>query len=147
MTIKTMIFTHRPRALLTWFTFCRWRHNRLLVTAQWPDNCDTVTWIVISNSLTRWLAGKIYLSLIPNLNLVITVFADGLAPTRHRTDNQDCFMCFFGYRCIWFFLPDTDIQHGRRDRAKSRSTIAPDLWQQLSPNMTHQSNVCKERYI
>ena len=31
--------------------FCWWRHNRLLMTSQWPGNCDAITWIVISNSL------------------------------------------------------------------------------------------------
>ena len=49
-TIKT-IFTHRPRVSLTRFSFCRWCHNRLLMTSQWPINCDAITWIVISNSL------------------------------------------------------------------------------------------------
>ena len=33
------------------FTFCWWRHNRLAMTSQWPDNCDANTWQVISNSL------------------------------------------------------------------------------------------------
>ena len=49
--MKTTIFTHRPRVSLYRFSFCRWRHNRLLITSQWPNNCDTLTWIVISNSL------------------------------------------------------------------------------------------------
>ena len=52
MTIKTTNFTHRPCALLARFSFCWWRHNRLLLTSQWPDNCDAITWIVISNSFT-----------------------------------------------------------------------------------------------
>ena len=51
MTIKTMVSTHRPRVSFARFTFCWWRHNRLLMTSQWPDNCVTITWIVISNSL------------------------------------------------------------------------------------------------
>ena len=51
MTIKTTIFPHRPHVSLTRFSFCLWRHNRLLITSQWPDNCDAITWIVISNSL------------------------------------------------------------------------------------------------
>ena len=50
MTMKTMIFTHRPRVLLARFTFCWWRQNRLLMTSQWQDNCDAITWTVISNS-------------------------------------------------------------------------------------------------
>ena len=51
MTIKTTIFTHRPRVSLTRFSFCRWRHNRFLMTSQWPNNCVAITWIMISNSL------------------------------------------------------------------------------------------------
>ena len=51
MTIKTTGFTHHPRVSLTRFSFCWCRHNRLLMTSQWPDNCDVITWMVISNSL------------------------------------------------------------------------------------------------
>ena len=51
MMIKTTIFTHRPHVTLTRFSFCWWRLNRLLMTSQWPDNCDVITWIMISNSL------------------------------------------------------------------------------------------------
>ena len=40
-----------PRASLARFTFYWWRRNRLLMTSQWPDNCDAIKWIVISNSL------------------------------------------------------------------------------------------------
>ena len=39
------------RVSLTQFSFCWWRHNRLLMTPQWPNNCGGITWIVISNSL------------------------------------------------------------------------------------------------
>ena len=51
MTIKTTTFTHRPRGSLAQFSFCWWHHNRLLMTSQWPDYCDAITWIMISNSL------------------------------------------------------------------------------------------------
>ena len=51
MMMKTTIFTHHPVVSLALLSFCWWRHNRLLMTSQWPDNCDTITWIVISNSL------------------------------------------------------------------------------------------------
>ena len=51
MAIKTMIFTHQPRVSLVRFTFCWWRHNRLLRTFQLPYNCDAITWIMISNSI------------------------------------------------------------------------------------------------
>ena len=35
----------------TRFTFCWWLHNRLLMTSQWPVNCDASMWQVISNLL------------------------------------------------------------------------------------------------
>ena len=48
---KTTIFTHRPRVSLAQFSFCWWRHKQLLITSRWPDHCDEITWIMISNSL------------------------------------------------------------------------------------------------
>ena len=39
------------RVSLARFMFCWWRHNRLAMTSQWPDNCDAITWMVISNEL------------------------------------------------------------------------------------------------
>ena len=48
---KTTIFWHRPRVSLARFSFCWWSHNRLLMTSQWPGNCDAITWIGISHSL------------------------------------------------------------------------------------------------
>ena len=39
------------RVSLARFSFCWWRHNRLLMTSQWPDNCDAITWIVTPYSL------------------------------------------------------------------------------------------------
>ena len=51
MTIKRAIFTHRSLVSLVRFTFCWWCHNQMPMTSQWPDNCDAITWIVISNSL------------------------------------------------------------------------------------------------
>ena len=39
------------RISLAQFSFWWWRHNRLLMTSQWPDKCDAITWIVISNSI------------------------------------------------------------------------------------------------
>ena len=44
-------FYTSSRVALARFSFCWWRHNRLLMTSQWPGNCDAITWIVISNSL------------------------------------------------------------------------------------------------
>ena len=43
MTIKTTIFTHRPRASLARLTFCWWRHNQNLMTSQWLDSWTIVT--------------------------------------------------------------------------------------------------------
>ena len=51
MMIKTTIFSHRPHVSLAQFSFCWWRQNQLLMTSQWPDNCDTIAWIMTSNSL------------------------------------------------------------------------------------------------
>ena len=48
---KNNIFTHRPCVSLAPFSFCWWHHNQLLMTSQWPNNCDEIKWIVISNSL------------------------------------------------------------------------------------------------
>ena len=42
MTIKTTIFTHRPFFSPTRFMFWWWRHSRLLMTSQWPDNCNAI---------------------------------------------------------------------------------------------------------
>ena len=51
MTIKTTSFTYRPHVSTIRFSFCWWLHSRLLMTSQWPDSCDAIMWIVISNSL------------------------------------------------------------------------------------------------
>ena len=51
ITTKATIFTYRSSVSLAWFTFRWWRHNWLLMTSHWPDNCDAITWIMISNSL------------------------------------------------------------------------------------------------
>ena len=57
---KTTIFSHRPRVLLPWFSFCWWCHNRLLMMSQWPDNCDVITWIMISILFTAiFTAGRL----------------------------------------------------------------------------------------
>ena len=48
---KMTIFTNRPCVSLAQFSICWWCHNRLLMTSQWLDNCDAITWIMISNSL------------------------------------------------------------------------------------------------
>ena len=48
MTTKTTIFTHRPRVSLARFPLCWWRHNRLLMTSRWLNNCDAIMWILVS---------------------------------------------------------------------------------------------------
>ena len=51
MTIKRRSLTHRPGVSTAPWSIWWWCHNRLLMTPQWPVNCDAITWIVISNSL------------------------------------------------------------------------------------------------
>ena len=45
------LYTSSPCLARPRFLFCWWRHNQLLMTSQWPDNCVAITWIVISDSL------------------------------------------------------------------------------------------------
>ena len=55
-----MIFTHWYHVAIARFTFCWGRHNRLLMMSQWPDNCDAITWIVVSHSLDiKFIPGDI----------------------------------------------------------------------------------------
>ena len=48
---KMTIFTYCLRVSVTQLSLCWWRHNWLLMTSQWHDNCDVITWIMISNLL------------------------------------------------------------------------------------------------
>ena len=48
---KTTSFTHRPRVSTLGFRSVDDVTIDLLMTLQWPDNCDAITWIMISNSL------------------------------------------------------------------------------------------------
>ena len=58
---NTTIFTHRPCVSLARHLLLWWRHNRLLMTSQWPGNCDTITWIVIFNfSDINFIYGNIH---------------------------------------------------------------------------------------
>ena len=50
MILRSNIFKANE-IFFTGFMFCWWRHNRLAMMSQWPDNCDANTWQVISNSL------------------------------------------------------------------------------------------------
>ena len=67
------------------------RHNRLLMTSQWPDNCDAITWIVITNSLDIvFIHGDIHDRSIFALHLSrIRMFAstndkNGMEYTQHK---------------------------------------------------------------
>ena len=44
-----VLHTLVTRVSLARFTICWWRHSRLLVTSQWPENWDAITRIVIFN--------------------------------------------------------------------------------------------------
>ena len=58
---KMTIFTHCPRVSLTQTSFCWWRHNPRLMTSQYRDNCDAITWMVISKSLDNsFIQGNIH---------------------------------------------------------------------------------------
>ena len=81
MTIKITIFSHRPHVSLARFSFCWWHHNRLLMTSQWPHNCDRIMWIVISNSLDiNFIHGDIHSRLCKKDRLLY-----GLKPRLHYT--------------------------------------------------------------
>ena len=65
MTIKTTIVTHRLRVSPARFTFCWLRHNRLLTTSQWQDNCNAIRRKVISRfHLRRYLRSVVWKILI-----------------------------------------------------------------------------------
>ena len=69
-------FYTSSRVALARFSFCWWRHNRLLMTSQWPDNCDAITWIVISNSLDiDFIHGDIHGRSCKKLCTIVSVIA------------------------------------------------------------------------
>ena len=84
MNTNMTIFTHHPRVSLARSSFCWWRHNRLLMTSQWPDNSDMIMWIVIYNSLqifsftAIFTAGRYFVVIISlfflNLVLYLPIF-------------------------------------------------------------------------
>ena len=51
MTMKTATLIHHLRFPLPLLMFGWWRHDRLLMASQLPDDCGATTWQVISNSL------------------------------------------------------------------------------------------------
>ena len=74
--MKTKIFTPQSRGSLAQSTFCWWRHNRVLMMSQWPDNCDTITWKVISNSLDiDFIHGDIHGRSFKNIGLKTLLYS------------------------------------------------------------------------
>ena len=87
MTIKTSIYLHRSRVSLAWFLFYWWRHTRLLMTSQWPDNYDAITWIVICSSLDiDFILGDIHRRSCKNIKF---------------SDYIDCYRDFVSILFIW----------------------------------------------
>ena len=75
-----MIFTHRPHVSFARFSFCWWRHNKLPMTTQWPDNWDAITWIGISNSLDNdFMQGDIHGRSCKNIDkcIIILLYQQG----------------------------------------------------------------------
>ena len=83
---KTTIFTDRPRVWLAWFSFDWWCHNRLLMTSQFPDYCDEITWIEISNLLDiNFIHSNIPSRSCKSMDIVhFSVFYGGLANVWHH---------------------------------------------------------------
>ena len=101
---KTTSFTHRPHVSLARFSFCWWRHNRLLMTSQWPDNCDVMTWKEISNSLDiDHINGDIHGQSCKKLHYSKTRIQDGFASHFMSLRNkQGCLFVYIIYpRLSW----------------------------------------------
>ena len=82
LTLKTRIFACHPRVSLARVTYSWWRHNRLAMTSQWPDNCDANTWQVISNSFDiDFIHGDIH-----GRSCIISRFQLNSCPTANLVD-------------------------------------------------------------
>ena len=105
-TLKTTIFTHRSRVSLARFSFCWWRHNRLLMTSQWPDNCDAITWIMISNSLDiNFIHGDIHGRSCKKLGFLLSVnyvVCHPWCPTRRESAHWFILLCNSTFQCSSF---------------------------------------------
>ena len=89
------IFTHHPRVSLTRFSFCWWRQNRLLMMSQWPDNCDAITWIVISNLLdVDFINGDIHGSSCKKIILITWSLLKCIELFHLWQGNTDIKICF-----------------------------------------------------
>ena len=49
-------------------------HNRLLMTSQWPDNCDAITWVVISYSWYRFYSRRYSRPVVSERNIVTSCY-------------------------------------------------------------------------
>ena len=92
--VKTEIFTHQPRVSLARFTFCWWRHNRLAITPQWPDDCDANTWQMIYNSFDiDFIHGDIHGRSCKNVSYTVEIHeAIKIIPNVFQT-----YTCIFQY--------------------------------------------------
>ena len=106
----TTIFTHRPRVSLARSLFCWWRHNRLLMTSQWLDNCDAITWIIISISLdTYYIHGDIHDRSCKNVvnlmhhvkDLSMATIEEAIWSHNFMTMNLLGFKIMFSTSCFW----------------------------------------------
>ena len=78
MTLKQGSLHIIPKGSLARLTFCWWRHNRLAMMSQWPDNCDANTWQVISNSLDMdFIDGDIHVRSCKNEGIKMNAAAGG----------------------------------------------------------------------
>ena len=98
--MKTTVLTYRHHFSLALITFGKWRHSRLLITSQLPDNCDASTEKVISNSIdinfTRgnvhgrpWKKEKCF----PFVLLLVTIIVVGASYEKkkwYRISNKRC---------------------------------------------------------
>ena len=81
MMLKTMISAHHLHVSLARFTFCWWR--QLLMMSQWPDNCDTITWKVISNSLDiNFIFGDIH----GRVRKIYITYSTVMAKVKHKSN-------------------------------------------------------------
>ena len=101
MTIKTTIFTHRPCVSFAYVAFCLWRHDRLRITSQWPDNCDASTWQVISNS--------------PPVRLLkvnhISIYSSCKCQNQSRGHQEETNCLSHRIRCLFLYLVILDGPH------------------------------------
>ena len=129
ITIKTTIFTHRSRVSLARFSYCWWRHNRLLVTSQRPDNqiftdgrvrnnCICITFNGGLNSgMETHKTGSVLVinNPCPNLSLSASLLGSqaytivGWGLENNRVPNVRCFVLHSFF--IWSFGREFKLYH------------------------------------